>query len=75
MLRQDEENMQGEIVVYRTDDGDTKIGVRFIDETVWLTQVQLVELFQNSKMNINEHIKMFMQKVGLTKSQLFGNSE
>ena len=73
MLRQDEENMQGEIVIYRTDD-DTKIGVRFIDKTVWLTQVRLVELFQNSKMNINEHIKMFMQKAGLTKSQLFGNS-
>ena len=57
MLRQDEENMQGEIVIYRTDDGHTKIDVRFIDETVWLTQAQLVELFQSSKANISEHIK------------------
>lgn len=35
------DNNQGEIVTYRTDDGDTKIDVRFVDETVWLTQAQL----------------------------------
>ena len=32
------DNNQGEIVIYQTDDGDTKIDVRFVDETVWLTQ-------------------------------------
>ena len=35
------DNNQGKIVIYQTDDGDTKIDVRFVDETVWLTQVQL----------------------------------
>lgn len=35
---------QGEIVIYQTGDGDTKIDVRFVDETVWLTQVQLCDL-------------------------------
>lgn len=35
------DNNQGEIVIYQTDDGDTKIDVRFVDETVWLTQAQL----------------------------------
>lgn len=48
---------QGEIVIYQADGGNTKIDVRFIDETVWLTQAQLVELFHSSKANISEHIK------------------
>lgn len=48
---------QGEIVIYQADDGDTKIDVRFVDETVWLTQAQLCELYQTSKSNISEHIK------------------
>ncbi|MBR3085164.1 MAG: cell filamentation protein Fic, partial [Kiritimatiellae bacterium] len=48
---------QGEIVICQTDDGQTKINVRFVDETVWLTQAQLVELFQTSKANVSEHIK------------------
>ena len=33
---------QGEIVIYQTDNGDTKIDVRFVDESVWLTQQQMV---------------------------------
>lgn len=48
---------QGEIVIYQADDGDTKIDVRFVDETVWLTQTQLCDLYQTSKSNISEHIK------------------
>ena len=48
---------QGEVIIYQTDDGNTKIDVRMIDDTVWLTQAQLVELFQSSKANISEHIK------------------
>ena len=48
---------QGDIVIYQTEDGLTKIDVRFNDETVWLTQAQLCELYQTSKSNISEHIK------------------
>lgn len=48
---------QGEIVIYQTDDGNTKIDVRFVDETVWLTQQQMAELFQSSRTNIVEHIQ------------------
>ncbi len=48
---------QGDIVIYQTEDGLTKIDVRFHDETVWLTQAQLCELYQTSKSNISEHIK------------------
>ena len=48
---------QGEIVIYQTDDGATKIDVRFVDETVWLTQQQMAELFQTSRSNVVEHIR------------------
>ena len=48
---------QGEIIIYQTDDGLSKIEVKMSDETVWLTQQQLVELYQTSKANISEHIK------------------
>ncbi|MBP3273032.1 MAG: virulence RhuM family protein [Ruminococcus sp.] len=51
------ENNQGDIIIYQTDDGDTKIDVRFVDETVWLTQQQMAELFHSSRTNIIEHIK------------------
>lgn len=47
---------KGEIVIYQTDDGLTHIDVRMEDETVWLTQAQLCELYQTSKSNISEHI-------------------
>ena len=57
MSEEKAENTQGEVIIYQTDEGDTKIDVRFVDETVWLTQAQLVELFQSSKANISEHIK------------------
>ena len=46
-----------EIIMYRSEDGTTKIDVRMQDETVWLSQAQMVELFQSSKANISEHIK------------------
>ena len=55
----------GEILIYQTDDGQTNIEVKIEDDTVWLTQQQLTELYQCSKSNISEHIRI----------QLFGNSE
>lgn len=48
---------QGDIVIYQTEDGNTKIDVRFVDETVWLTQLQMAELFHSSRTNIVEHIQ------------------
>ncbi len=53
---------QGEIVIYQTDDGKAKIDVRFENETVWLTQAQLAELYQSSKANISEHIKHIFEE-------------
>src|SRR5882762_1238802 len=46
----------GQFLVYRTEDGKLKIDVRFEGETVWLTQVQMTELFQTTKQNISLHI-------------------
>ena len=47
----------GEILVYQTDDGQTNIEVKIEDDTVWLTQQQMSELFQTSRTNVVEHIK------------------
>ena len=51
------EEKQGDIVIYQTEDGGTKIDVRFEGETVWLTQQQMAELFGSSRTNIVEHIQ------------------
>ncbi len=56
------EEKQGEIVIYQAESGDTKIDVRFVDETVWLTQAQLCELYQTSKSNVSEHIKHIFEE-------------
>lgn len=46
-----------QFVIYQSEDGRTKLDVRFVDETVWLTQQQLAELFQTSRTNVVEHIQ------------------
>ncbi len=56
-----EEN-KGDIVIYKSETGDTKIDVRFQNETVWLTQTQLCELYQSSKANVSEHIKNIFEE-------------
>ena len=48
---------KGNIVIYQTEDGNTKIDVRFEDQTVWLTLDQLSSLFQRDKSTISRHIK------------------
>ena len=47
----------GEILIYQSDDGLTNVEVKVEDETVWLTQQQMAELFQTSRTNVVEHIK------------------
>ena len=51
-----------EILLYQTEDGQTKIDVRLEEETVWLSQVQMVELFQTTKQNISLHIKNIFEE-------------
>lgn len=46
-----------QIIIYQTPDGQTAIDVKLEDDTIWLTQAQIVDLFNSSKANISEHIK------------------
>ena len=51
------ETPNNEIIIYQTESNEIKIDVRLEGDTVWLTQAQLVDLYQSSKANISEHIK------------------
>lgn len=55
-------NNQGNIVIYQSEDGQTRIEVKMEDESVWLAQAQLTELYQTSKSNISEHIKHIFEE-------------
>ena len=48
---------RGELILYQTEDGQTKIEVRLEDETVWLSQQLMTDLFQTTKQNISLHLK------------------
>ena len=53
---------KSQIIIYKTETGETKIDVRFENETVWLTQNALAELFQTTKQNISLHIKNIFEE-------------
>lgn len=50
-------NKENQIILYQDDNDITHVSVRFADEDLWLTQGQLVEIYQTSKSNVSEHIK------------------
>lgn len=60
--------MASEILIYQNQDGNIKVDVRLEEETVWLTQAQLCELFQKSKATISEHIKNIFEEGELESS-------
>ena len=60
----------GEIIIYQTDDGLTHIDVKMKDETVWLTQAQMAQLYQTSKSNVSEHIKHIFEEGELDKNSV-----
>ena len=53
---------ENKIMIYTAADGHTKIDVKLEDETLWLTQAQLCELYQTSKSNVSEHIKHIFEE-------------
>jgi len=55
-MKEISDNNQGEIILYHTQDNQTALEVRFEEETVWLTQMQMVDLFNSTKQNISLHI-------------------
>jgi hypothetical protein len=62
MKKQHSPSPGGQFLVYRTEDGKLKIDVRFQEETVWLTQQHLAELFQTTKQNIGQHLKNILEE-------------
>jgi len=62
-----------QIIIYQTENGETKLDVTFNDETVWLTQMQLCELFDKSKATISEHIKHIFEEGELMESSVVRN--
>ena len=56
-----EEN-KSQIIIYQTENGETKLDVRFQDETVWLTQKLMAELFQTTSQNITIHLKNIFEE-------------
>jgi hypothetical protein len=62
-----------ELIMYRTEDGQTKIQVRLEGNTVWLTQADMVDLLQSSKPNISEHIKHIFEEGELSENSVVRN--
>ena len=53
---------EGEIIIYQAEDGHTKIDVKFVDETVWLTQTQLCELYQTRNQISVSILNIFLKR-------------
>ena len=54
--------MENKVIIYTDNDGKTKIDVKLEEETLWLTQAQMCELYQTSKSNVSEHIKHIFEE-------------
>lgn len=67
------ENTNGDIIIYQTDDGLTKIDVKVENETVWLSQQQMAELFNTSRTNVIEHINNIYKEEELDKNSTCQN--
>ncbi len=66
------------ILIYQAEDGNTKIETHLVDETIWLNQEQMSELFQKARSTINEHIKNIYEEKELKEiptMKKFGNPE
>ena len=63
----------GEIVIYQTDDGLTRIDVNMQNETVWLSLDQMAELFQRDKSTISRHIKNIYTEGELSRESTVAN--
>lgn len=59
---------KSQLIIYQAEDGKIKIDVRFQDETVWLTQQLMAELFQTTQQNISLHIQNILEEGELTDS-------
>lgn len=70
----DKNETENNIVIYQTQDGQTRIDVKIENDSVWLTQKQMVELLQSSKANISEHISHIFEEKELDESSVVRKS-
>ena len=70
-----EEKDKSNIIIYQSEDGQTHIEVRMDEDTVWLTQQQICELFDKSKSTISEHIKNVFEEGELQRDSVVRKSE
>lgn len=64
---------ENKVIIYTANDGKTRIDVRLEEETLWLTQAQMCELYQTSKSNVSEHIKHIFEEGELNKESVVRN--
>ena len=64
---------ENKVIIYTANDGKTKIDVKLEEETLWLTQAQMCELYQTSKSNVSEHIKHIFEEEGLNEDSVVRN--
>ena len=63
------DELDNKIVIYQTEDGKTQLDVKLENETVWLTQAQMTELFQTTKQNISLHINNIFKEGDILESR------
>ena len=64
---------KGEFILYTTDDGGSRMECRFEDETIWLSQALMAELFDRSKKTISEHLKNLFEEDELAENSVVRN--
>jgi hypothetical protein len=64
---------KSELILYQTEDNRTRIEVRLENETVWLTQAQLAELFQRERSVITKHIRNIFEEGELVEGAVCAN--
>lgn len=62
-----------ELILFTSEDGQTQMHLRVEDGTIWLTQLEVAELFQTTKHNVSIHTKNIFSEAELTSRQLLRN--
>jgi hypothetical protein len=65
-----EQPPEGEFLLYQTEDGQTRVECQFADETIWLSQSNMAELYQTTKQNISLHLKNLYEEGELVENRV-----